>query len=104
MNDKLIERNYPAKLVDEQIKKAAKKDRKSLIFQQRKPKDRKGDKIRLIFTNNKSNPPLHQWLRECRPALARNEKAKAMGERLQITTKQPKNLQQLVGEKGVGVG
>ena len=104
MNDKLIERNYPAKLVDEQIKKAAKKDRKSLIFQQRKPKDRKDDKIRLIFTNNKSNPPLHQWLRECRPALARNEKAKAMGERLQITTKQPKNLQQLVGGKRGGGG
>jgi hypothetical protein len=33
-----------------------------------------------------------------------NEKAKAMGKRLQITTKQPKNLQQLVGGKRGGGG
>ena len=40
---------------------------------------------------------MHKWLRECKPLLARNEKAKVMGEKMQIVSRQPKNLQRLVG-------
>ena len=53
--------------------------------------------VRLIFTHNQTNPPLHKWLRESKYLLARNEKAKALGKNIQICTKQPKNLQRLVG-------
>ena len=50
-----------------------------------------------MFTHNQGNPPLHKWMRDCKYLLARNEKAKDMGERIQICTKQPKNLQRLAG-------
>ena len=43
---KLVERNYPIELIEEQFSKAKKKDRKELIFQQRKNKN--GDKKNKI--------------------------------------------------------
>ena len=64
LKGKFLERNYPEKIVEEQIKKAELKDRKTLIYKQRKQTTRGAQKARLIFTNNESNPPIHQWIRE----------------------------------------
>ena len=50
-----------------------------------------------MFTHNQANPPLHKWMRECKHLLARNEKAREIGDRIQISTRQPKNLQRIVG-------
>ena len=50
-----------------------------------------------MCTHNQANPPLHKWVRECKYLLPRNEKAKSIGNRIQISTRQPKNLQRIVG-------
>ena len=54
------------------------------------------DKIRLLFTHNEGNLPIHQWLRECKKLLVKNEKAKNFGEKLSIGLKQPTNLKRKV--------
>ena len=92
---KLLERNYPENVVNTQIEKAKQKDRKQLIFQQRKHKSTNDGKVKLIFTNNSGNPPLHKWVREGRKFL-RTTKAKKMVENLHIVYKQPKNLQRII--------
>ena len=66
-----------------------------MIFKNRKNK-KADNKVRLIFTYNEANPPIHKWLREAKKLLVRNDKAKQIGESIQITTKQPKNIQQIV--------
>ena len=93
---KFKERNYPNDLVDEQFKKASSKNRKELINQQR---NQGGDdnRVRLIFTHTHANPPINKWVRECKHLLKRNEKAKDIGRRIQVASKQPKNIKQLVG-------
>ena len=55
--------------------------------------------MRLIFTHNSGNPPLHKWLREAKKCLIKNEKAKNLGDRVQICYKQPKNLKRIVGQQ-----
>ena len=70
-------------------------DRKQLIYQGRNKKKKTDKKVRLIFTNNEANPPIHKWLREGKKFL-KTAKAKEMGENLQIVYKQPKNLQRIV--------
>ena len=84
LKSKFEERNYPSELVD-----------RHLIGLEQKMAENWSS--RLLFTHNYANPPIHKWVRECKPLLARNEKARAMGDRIQISTKQPKNLQRLVG-------
>ena len=74
-----------------------KKDRRSLIFQQRKERKKSDDKVRLIMTHSQANPPIHKWLRESKHLLARNDEAKALGNKIQIGSKQPKNLQRIAG-------
>jgi hypothetical protein len=96
LKTKLEERNYPLCLIEEKFDKAKSKDRRSLIFQKKK-KNLKDVKIRLMFTHNNSNPPIHQWIRDGRKQLLRNEQAKDIGRRIQIGSKQPKNLQRIVG-------
>ena len=91
LEEKLIERNYPKELILENFEKAKKKNRRDLIFNPRKTKG-KDEKIRLIFTHNAGNPPLHQWTREAKKQLVRNDKAKKMGDCIQISSRQPKNL------------
>ena len=59
--------------------------------------NRSDKKVRFIFTHNQSNPPFHMWVRDCKKFLAKNEKAKDVGSRIQLASKQPKNLQRLVG-------
>ena len=97
LRDKLEKRNYPTDLVSKQFEKAKEKDRKGLIFQKRRKKDKKDGKVRLMFTHNRANPPIHQWVRDCKKQLFRNDQAKELGERIQIGMRQPKNLQRLVG-------
>ena len=94
LKEKLVERNYPAELIDSQFSKANKKDRKKLIFQERKKKNN-NKKVRLIFTHNEGNPPLHKWIRECKQFLE-TPKAKKIGKEMQVVFKQPKNIKQLV--------
>ena len=52
--------------------------------------------MRGIFTYNQGNPPIQQWIRESKKLLIKNEKAKKIGEKIQIGWRQPKNLQRLV--------
>ena len=56
--------------------------------------------MRLIFTHSQANPPIHQWIRQSKHLLQRNEKAKTIGNGIQVASRQPKNLQQLVGGYG----
>ena len=91
---KLLDRNYPENEIQKQFTRAKKSDRSQLINQNRRKK--KDDKVRCIFTYNEGNPPLHQWLRQAKKCLLKNEKAKQIGEKMQITFRQPKNLKKMV--------
>ena len=95
LNEKLAQRNYPQQLIQENFNKAKQKNRKDLILKPRRPRNH-DDKICLIFTHNEGNPPLHKWMREVKKQLVKNEKAIEMGDRLQISTRQPKNLKRIV--------
>ena len=95
LKTKFLERHYPQNIVDMQIERAKQRDRKQLIYQGSKKKKTADKKIRLIFTNNASNPPIYKWLREGKKFL-KSTKAKKMGESLQVVYKQPKNLQRIV--------
>ena len=91
LKEKLLERKYPEEVVDAKFKLAKKRDRRNLIFGNRSG-NKSDDKVRLIFTHNKVNPPIHAWMRQCKKLLARNDEAKALGSRIQISSRQPKNL------------
>ena len=91
LKQKLLERKYPVEVVDEKFKLAKKKERRNQIFANRSRKQ-SDNKVRLIFTHNKVNPPVHVWMRQCKKLLARNDEAKAIGSRIQISSRQPKNL------------
>ena len=98
-----MERNYPEATIQKQFSRAKKFERKDLIHQSRKKN--KTDKVRCIFTYNEGNPPLHQWLRQAKKCLLKNEKAKNIGEKMQITFRQPKHLKKIVtGLPKVGEG
>ena len=49
------------------------------------------------MTHSQANPPIHKWMRESKKLLARNDEAKALGSKIQIGSKQPKNLQRIAG-------
>ena len=95
LKEKLLERKYPEEMVENQISRAKNKNRKSQLYQNKKQQNY--EKVRLIFTHNSKNPPIHQWIRESRKFLDRNEKAKEMGKHIQIAYRQPKNIKKLVG-------
>ena len=95
LRQKLSNRNYPEKLISASFSKAKLKSRTELIHQKRK-KPQSDDKVRLIFTYNEGNPPLHKWLREAKNCLVKNEKAKSLGRNIQICYKQPRNLKRMV--------
>ena len=98
LKEKLCMRNYPEKMVFDQIEKATKKSRESLITQKRKKK-MQDNKARLIFTYNAQNPPLHQWIRESKKLLTKNEKAKEIGQNIQIAFRLPKNIKKIAGSE-----
>ena len=75
-------KNYPENVIMKQFEKAKVKDRKSLIYRQRPEKKKKVDgKVRLIFTHNASNPPVHKWLRESQKLLVEMIKQKPLEKR-----------------------
>jgi hypothetical protein len=96
LKEKLKKWNYPEELIDNKFRQAKLKDRKNMISGGRKNRKKSDDKIKLIFTHNEGNPPIHQWLRKCKRLLVRNEKAKQFGDKLAIVLKQPKNLKRKV--------
>jgi hypothetical protein len=49
-----------------------------------------------FFTFNQGNPSLHLWFRQAKKCLVKNEKAKQIGQKMQITYRQPKHLKKLV--------
>ena len=107
LKEKFENRNYPSELVAEQFERAKQEDRKNLIFGERKNKKKKNNgKLNFNFTYNQANPPIHMWLRECKKQLERNDEAKAIGKRIQLSYKQPRNLQKIAGgaKNGVKVG
>ena len=67
-----------------------------MIFRSRRRKQN-SNKVRLMFTHSQANPPLQMWVRQCKQLLTKDEKAKKIGKKIQISSKQPKNLQRLVG-------
>ena len=106
LKEKFIARKYPVQLVESQFQKAKGRDRKELIFQKRKEKDKTDKKVRLIFTHNKSNPPLYKWIRESKKFLV-SAKGKEFARNFQIAYKQPRNLKKMVSgyqssERGEG--
>ena len=103
LREKLVERNYPVKLIESKIDRAKLKDRKEMIFQKRKNKNKNYKKVRLIFTHNQGNPPLHAWIRESKNLLS-TPKAKKLGENIQVVYKQSKNIKRMTagGNKGAG--
>ena len=99
LEEKLLDRNFPNTLISEKFEMAKALDRKTIL--RRKSRNKSDDKVRGIFTHNKGNPPIHQWIRESKKLLVKNEKAKQIGERIQIGWRQPKNLKRMVcGLKG----
>ena len=78
LKTKLEDRNYPPELIKKKFETALGKDRKELIHQQRRKKYQQDGKVRLMITQNQTNPPIHQWVRNCRKVLLKNEKAKAL--------------------------
>ena len=52
--------------------------------------------MRCIFTFNEGNPPLHQWFRQAKKCLVKNDRAKEVGSKIQLTYRQPKNLKKMV--------
>ena len=105
LKKKFEERNYPSEVVDMQFERAMKNERMDLIHKKRKKKGTDG-KVRLVFTHNSANPPIHQWLRDSKKHLEKNDQAKEIGKRVQICTKQPPNLQRIIGgcKDGAGCG
>ena len=73
---KLEKRNYPEKLINSKYATAQKRTKSSLIHQSRHEKSGEDKKVRLIFTHNKGNPPLHQWFREAKKCRVKDNKAK----------------------------
>ena len=96
LRNKLQKRNYPDRVISEKFSEARKKSRSDLIHQGRSKNNTQNDKVRLIFTHNRGNPPLHMWLREAKKCLVKNEKAKSLGEKMQICYSQPKSLKRIV--------
>ena len=62
LKGKLVERKYPEHMVEEQIGRAKSKNRKCLIYQNKRQIS--NDKVRLIFNHNEKNPQIHQWMRQ----------------------------------------
>ena len=102
LEEKLIERKYPENLVKKQLARAQTKDRRTQIFKKKTTKT--DNKVRLIFTYNQNNPPIHKWIRQSKKFLERNEKAKELGKNIQIAYKQPKNIKRMVGGPSKGGG
>ena len=94
LKQKFLDRNYPEKLVDEKFEVAKQNNRKSLIHQNRRKRNYE-NKVRSIFTHSEANPPIHMWMRQCKQLLTKNEKAKQIGDKIQIGLKQPKNVQSI---------
>ena len=95
LSEKLRERNYPPKVIENEFQKAKSKPRKQLLSQRRVNRN-DGKKVRLLFTHNKNGPPLHKWVRDAKKLLLRNHQAKDLGDKIQISYKQPKNLKSLL--------
>ena len=85
LKKKLLEKNYPEKVIKTQFERAKVKDRKDLIYKSRPRKLKNDDKTRLIFIYNASNPPIYKWVREAQQLLVRNDRAKTLGKNIQIT-------------------
>ena len=62
LENKLVERMYPKELVKKHIDRAKTLDRKTQIYK-KKVTTQADKKVRLIFTYNQSNPPIHKWIR-----------------------------------------
>ena len=103
LKEKLVNRNYPEELVDTKFELAKQKNRRSLIFGNRN-RNKGQKKVRCIFTHNKVNPPLHMWIRQSKKLLARNDEAKEIGAKIQIGSRQPRNLLRIVGGYKDGKG
>ena len=92
-------KKYPEKLINSKFSEARKRTRKSLIHQNRHEKSN-DEKLRLIFTHNQGNPPLHKWFREAKECLVKDDRAKKLGDNMQICFRQPRNMKSIVTHQG----
>ena len=99
LKDKLEKRNYPEKLIKSKFALARNRTRANLIHQNRHEKNTDNAKVRLIFTYNQGNPPLHMWFREAKKCLIKDDRARALSENFQICYRQPKNLKSIAAKK-----
>ena len=95
LSKNLVDRNYPKNVIEKQFLKAKSKSRTQLLNQRRVYRGG-NKKVRLIFTHNNNGPPLHQWVRESKKLLVRNHIAKEIGDQIQISFRQTKNLKSLL--------
>ena len=84
LKSKLEERNYPETLIDKKFSAAKKRNRMSLINQSRHEKNGKDEKVRMIFTYNRGNPPLKKLFREAKKCLIKDDRARNLGNNFQI--------------------
>ena len=66
-------------MIDNQFERALEKDRKALICQNRRNKNKQREKVRVILPQNEGNPPIWKWLRDAKKTLIREEKSKEIG-------------------------
>ena len=80
MAQKFNDRNYPNTLVEKEIAEAKKSDRKTIS--QKRKKSQKDEKVRMIFTHKRANPPVNKWISAYKKCLMKNMEAKKMGENI----------------------
>ena len=96
LKTKLLQRNYPIKILNSQFEKALQKDRGQILLQNRGRNWQKNKQVRLIFTFNERGPPLHKWIRESKKLLVRNPEANDIGNNIQIGYRQSKNFKSIL--------
>ena len=94
LKQKLTDRNFPENLIEKKFRKAKAQERSTIL--KRKPKINADNKVRGIFTHNRGGPPINLWIRDAKKQLIKNERAKKLGDKIQIGWRQPKNLQRMV--------
>ena len=76
LKERLLDRKYPEKIVNDKIKRATINDRRVLILKQRKPMNKSDKKVQLIFTHNKVNPDIQMCVCECKKLVCKKVRAK----------------------------
>ena len=86
-----IAREYPTKMVDCEIYKVKKLNRRDLIFNKKQKAKNSKYKTTLIVEHHPENPPFRKWIQEGMNTLHINPALKKIFPEIPIVTKQGKN-------------